>query len=997
MSSKMVLLATHLGIGQKAVSRLTRHIHAHTGTRWSHEDLYILLLPHSGPLSFERIVELVRDHEQTKALANQLSLSPESLPIMLERLQTTVGFPVLRADVIAACNILGETAHDQNELRAFFRIVYRAGTTPEVRSTVVTTIQAMRALLTPPPSYQMMEEVWRSMSTDGQSPSMEHFKIYVLVDAAVRKHRIAGGGIRYLERVWAPQARDLTLHEIATIVQEHPTLDKARIHATIRFTRFAKKNAMTPEALLTTARNAFRNPNMTTRNVAEVIDILNGVWETVDDLVAYSDFVRSLHHPQIDDAMIGALVRDIKHQLPSHRSLAALQVHVQVVLSSLPTGRPFTLQTLITATVQVIRNEDDLQRIARCLALSSAATRDVVVRIQQSMKPPMSLHHIATFIAALPPHQQTSNHVIRYFEEYATETALRAHLTPTQCDRIVATVAKHTRHRVEPINIVRAVKHTADCPAADRVDEVIAYLLIQHQEHTVTHPQALRASLRKHLPQGTFRDVLHHLGLIRIAEYRTSTLDAFYARNVIAFCVSQVLAIPLADSQARIKGLNTATNSSLSLKHILETLHRLPSDEQLPDVLFAYLAIEHWLTQQQIKGYTPATLRTELSTRQQRVLPYPDIDHMLQKLPTESWSLDDLTAYATLAKWIPDPATTRMQINRNLPNSITYCDMREFWQHTPTPAMTSCDDAITFFRMLPPTLRHQPWVQHTDEEVWATADAVTALVATRWRRLNPEAVTAATRESRQDWRAITSEERLYAIPARGYAEIQVHPDVVRRTGITALRFIQEYSVAPAVRIRATLIDDQHPTRDLVGWITLDRDGDTSGFHQQMRDPSYATYVHTMVLAYYRDLVVPTIVMAISQHWTGAERASKPLGYGSSGPPRTEPTPRSLPRQRIDERRTADLAEWHHAQERARHGVVAHTRWVRAEFRADPDKVREAARAGIQLTAGHTWVRDHERGAIQEYGRIILNGYELVHPMLFTAPTRATRLLRSFLG
>lgn len=996
MSSNMVLLATHLGIGQKAVSRLIRHIHAHTGTRWSPEDLYSLLLPLAGPFSFERIVEIVREHNQTTALANQLLVTPESLPITIERLQTTVGFPVLRADLIAACDLLGETAHNQNELRAFFRMVYRVGTTPEMRSAVVATIQALRALLTPPPSYQTMEEVWRSISTEGQPPSMEHFRTYVQLDAAVRKHRIAGGGVRYLERVWAPQARDLTLHEIAAIVRDYPTLDKAHIHAAIRFTRFAKKNAIMPDELLTTARNAFRNPDMSTCDVAEIIDILNGVWETVDDLIAYSDFMRSLHHPQIDEAMIGALVRDIKYQLPSHRSLAALQVHVHAVLGSLPTGRPFTLQTLITTTLQVIRNEDDLQRIARCLALSPAAARDVVVRVQQLMKPPMSLHHIATFIAALPPHQQTRTHVIRYFEEYETETALRAHLTPKQCDRIVQTVAKHTHHQVKPINILRAVKHTTDSPAAEHVDEVIAYLLIQHQEHTVTHPEVLRASLRKHLPQGTFRDVLLHLGLIRTTEYETSTLDAFYARNVIALCVSQVLAIPLADSLARIKGLHTATNSSLSLKHILETLHRLPKAEQLPDVLFAYLAIEHWLTQQQIKRYTPATLRTELSTRQQRVLPYPDIAHMLQQLPTEAWSLDDLTAYATLATWIPDPATTRMQINCSLPNSITYHDMCDFWQHTPTPAMASCDDATTFFRMLPPILRQQTWVQRTNEEVWATADAVNSLVTTRWRRLNPETVTVATRESRHDWRAITSEERLYAIPARGYAEIQVHPDVIRRTGITALRFIQEYSVAPAVRIRATLIDDQHPTRDLVGWIALDRDGATTGFHQKVPDPSYATYVHTMVLAYYRDLVVPTIVMAISQQWTGAERTSKPLRYAASVSPRAEPTMRSLPRQRSDERRTADLAEWHHAQERARHGVVAHTRWVRANFRADPDKVREAARAGIQLTAGHTWVRDHERGVIQEYGRITLNGYELVHPMLFTAPTRATRLLRSLL-
>jgi hypothetical protein len=56
MVPKLELLASHLGMGQKATSQLVRDLHTHTGTAWSHEALSALLLPHSGSFPFARVL-----------------------------------------------------------------------------------------------------------------------------------------------------------------------------------------------------------------------------------------------------------------------------------------------------------------------------------------------------------------------------------------------------------------------------------------------------------------------------------------------------------------------------------------------------------------------------------------------------------------------------------------------------------------------------------------------------------------------------------------------------------------------------------------------------------------------------------------------------------------------------------------------------------------------------------------------------------------------------
>ncbi len=240
----------------------------------------------------------------------------------------------------------------------------------------------------------------------------------------------------------------------------------------------------------------------------------------------------------------------------------------------------------------------------------------------------------------------------------------------------------------------------------------------------------------------------------------------------------------------------------------------------------------------------------------------------------------------------------------------------------------------------------------------------------------------------QCWQEIKSN-RHYQIPSQGRAEILASDKLIELIGLRKIRFVQEGANAPEVFLRFEF-GALAGTEAVVGVVKVKYDGSVEGFHQSVDSALFQAIIEATALSYYRDLVTP-----------GKTYSYKPGNRPRRATPATpakSKTPRKLPRRQgipISKHPGSSLNVWYDAQERARHDVVGHKRWIGKDFKADKATQEEARKGGVKLPDGYTWVKKHERGH-SEKGELKLDGTDLTERMLFSAPERASRELEKLL-
>jgi tetratricopeptide (TPR) repeat protein len=256
--------------------------------------------------------------------------------------------------------------------------------------------------------------------------------------------------------------------------------------------------------------------------------------------------------------------------------------------------------------------------------------------------------------------------------------------------------------------------------------------------------------------------------------------------------------------------------------------------------------------------------------------------------------------------------------------------------------------------------------------------------------------------SHQCWREILYERR-YQVPSRGRAEIRASAELRDLINLNCVGFVQEGIEPPGVFLRF-----QFGGNLALGIVGIDRDGSTKGFHKRggrdMTDRIIELIIEAVAFSYYRDLVTP------GKTYQYVPEGGSP-NIRSVDRPRPLPRPRGIPvtteevefrrRRRVSKEKAHDLEDWYYVQERAKHYVTGHMRWVREEYIASYEKQQQALEfSGRALPTGYTWVIEHERGGASESG-LRLRGGQLVEKTTFLPPKRASQelsdLLTSYFG
>lgn len=225
------------------------------------------------------------------------------------------------------------------------------------------------------------------------------------------------------------------------------------------------------------------------------------------------------------------------------------------------------------------------------------------------------------------------------------------------------------------------------------------------------------------------------------------------------------------------------------------------------------------------------------------------------------------------------------------------------------------------------------------------------------------------------WQEIRQTRR-YGVPSHGRAEALIDHELLTTLGLNSIRFVQEGIKPPGVYIRFHF--DEPPWQ--VGIVRVTSEGEVEGFHEQQRGLLNAA-VRGIALTYYRDFVTPGEEVLYEP--TGIRRKPRPPGLPKPHKRRTLPR-----RQRIRVGPgVVDFDKW--TQERARHSVVGHTRWISPGFVASREKQQDARDAGVwRIPEGYTWVVEHERGGLDSGQPGIRRG-DLTRRTLFSAPARAS--------
>jgi hypothetical protein len=275
-------------------------------------------------------------------------------------------------------------------------------------------------------------------------------------------------------------------------------------------------------------------------------------------------------------------------------------------------------------------------------------------------------------------------------------------------------------------------------------------------------------------------------------------------------------------------------------------------------------------------------------------------------------------------------------------------------------------------------------------ETWITQRYLLDIAHALEKRDHTFDVTKLEQFGRQCWAEIKAKRR-YQVPSQGRAEILTSEKLSDLVELRLVRFVQEGANAPEVFVRFGFGEPS-----AIGIAKIRDDGSIQGFYEFSGSDLLGAIVEATALAYYRDLVVPTRVYhSQSSSSTQQVRATESNEAGELTHPKTASVSQHpihrLPRTQVvspSKCQTYRLEEWHHAQERARHKVIGHTRWVGQHFIADSSKIRQSREAGVELPPGYTWVVEHDRGG-RESGGLRLSGLDLAERTRFLPPEQAS--------
>lgn len=225
--------------------------------------------------------------------------------------------------------------------------------------------------------------------------------------------------------------------------------------------------------------------------------------------------------------------------------------------------------------------------------------------------------------------------------------------------------------------------------------------------------------------------------------------------------------------------------------------------------------------------------------------------------------------------------------------------------------------------------------------------------------------------------------RCYQVPAYGNAEVLATNRLKELITLRKIRFVQEGIDTPGVFLRFSFGE---PAK--IGIVKVSEKMALEGFYEFIKHDLFQAIVKAVTLAYYRDLVT-----ADSSRQARTRQFQRGRRQFSSSP---SPQPRELPRPRYISGNQPPLDEWRQIQERQRHRIIGHIRWVSENFVADDERQRLAIKAlGWPLADGYTWVKSHERGK-NSAGIIEVRQTDLMERTLFLPPRKASRELDELL-
>lgn len=426
-----------------------------------------------------------------------------------------------------------------------------------------------------------------------------------------------------------------------------------------------------------------------------------------------------------------------------------------------------------------------------------------------------------------------------------------------------------------------------------------------------------------------------------------------------------------------------------SYEKIALALEDLPATNRtLPDIYNLLITSVHW---QKNSKNTMDIIQSALVTSEGET----SLTHFwpfLQQLDPMLQNQADLTTFLNVYHWLKNDSIDPQAMNRVTIDLLTRGNQKRFRQYfaaTCTPDKLNVKDFEHFLWLMknPSTALNLLAPREQMNERWITHAYLQSI-------LNPprgEEDKAHQNQKRkliaykaECWKQIVSEEREYEIPSNGRAEITVPHFLADKFQLFSVRFVQEKINAPGLYVQFKFQEGQ-----VLGVVQILPNGHIEGFHKLVNNSWFEALVEAIALSHYHDFVVP--VQEYSQY---TPKSYNPI----RDPKRTSDrnyAPKSFPAKRIRVSRYS-FRDWYESQEIARHHVRGHTRWVGTHFIADGEKQRQAKQAGVKLPRGYTWVVEHERGNINRYSKIQLNGEDLIQDTIFLPPPIASHNLERIL-
>ncbi|MFD3163711.1 hypothetical protein [Herpetosiphon sp. NSE202] len=463
----------------------------------------------------------------------------------------------------------------------------------------------------------------------------------------------------------------------------------------------------------------------------------------------------------------------------------------------------------------------------------------------------------------------------------------------------------------------------------------------------------------------TIRDIPNTIN--QIQNINIDNINLFKSRKNLYYKIANL-------SNKDIYEIHTFLNKNRSItdEHLKDTINYLSKRNTVQTYIFEYIQLVPELRKVQSPIKHPDDLiddilfKTGLRVNAQKLL------SIIKSYDTRFHLLEYCSIYTYTKEALPNIENISQFLNSIKP--MTFVEFQQRLSFITNPSITTVDGLILMFNSITNDLLPRNIMNYNHQLL--NGDTLTHLMTSLW---NPNIHHKSHIQTviKGLWDDICSEQRMYEIPSEGRAEIEAPALLTKYTNILSFKFVQEGLEAPSIYVLALF--SSNGDKPLAGTITVNSDGSIKGFVDLINNKTYYLLIQYMIIANYHALVIP-------HHNEYPVRHHQQANYR----PRinheiTMPQQRQIPRVR-QASITSSLNDWYEAQSKAIHAVVGHERFISKTFRAAQIKYLQAAKAGITLKPGHTWVQGHARGdATFTHGTITLDGDDLLKPTIFKAP------------